>query len=158
MQRGFASFHWGENWELLPRQICQLPLSEGGLSTPNVPLLASSFYLSRFEKVPGATPNIVDPWIATLVWNMGFAIRDLNESLNSNKFRRRLLPDQYHSHIRDIFDDLKAKPDYKAGIWNAKSHRKIYELLLNRNPPPIVSRLQIVNWKTVFIKGILEMF
>ena len=58
MQRGFASFHWGENWELLPRQICQLPLSEGGLSTPNVPLLASSFYLSRFEKVPGATTNI----------------------------------------------------------------------------------------------------
>ena len=42
---------------------------------------------------------------------------------------------------------MKAKPDYKVGIWNAKSHRKIYELLLNRNPPPIVSRLQIVNWK-----------
>ena len=147
MQRAISSFHWGESWELLPRQICHLPLTEGGLGSPNISLLAFSFYMSRLEKLSSVDALVADPWLAMLVLNLGFSIREINPVLNSNRFRRRLIPDDVHHYIGVGLETLKSKSEYNTGIWGVKSHRKIYGLLLNRTPPPIVLRNQAVNWK-----------
>lgn len=145
LQRLIMQFIWN-GLEMVSRQLCYLPIMEGGLGVPNIIKRAEAILVHRINKIKVNMITTV-PWAGYLIYSMAFSIRQIRPDLFSNLYRKRTNANTFGLKLILGIERIKSSPIFKDTIWQEKKSRPLYEALLDRTNSMVVRRYPQINWR-----------